>query len=125
MRNQNYLSTTEEFFGELDRRLKDLDDLEKCRLFYRWAYQGVLRRLDDFPQDKSSIKSVFIRSLMGFLPTDLAPVRSLIGTQIDRLHWSADEIESFLSQRYLKLSISDLSGAELYLCLWYLEDQDN
>lgn len=112
------------FIEGVHHRLSHLNDLEKCRQFYRWITdRPVWKQVNEVPAMASDVKQELARAIATLAPKDLNAVRALTDIQLERLGWAVEKIQDILFQRYGKRSRSELSVSELYLFLWYLEGQ--
>jgi len=112
------------FTERLGHRLDRLDDLEKCRQFYHWIIGKVIwKQVNEVPGLAADVKQKLATAIATLAPQDLSAVRSLSDGQLGRLGWTDEKIENTLFQRYGKRSRSELGVSELYLFLWYLEEQ--
>jgi len=106
--------------------LNSLDDIEKCRQFYHWITdRAVWKQVNEVPATAAYVKQELAKAIASLAPNDLSTVRTLTDVQLRGMGWEAEKTQSTLFQRYGKRSRSELSVAELYLFLWYLEGQQS
>ena len=112
------------FVERVNHRLNRLDNLEKCRQFYHWIIsKAVWKQVNEVPALAANAKQGLALAIADHAPQGLGTVHILTDGQLERLGWTVERTESILFQRYGKRSRLDLSVSELYLFLWYLEEQ--
>ncbi len=97
------------FMDGVNHLLSSLDDIEKCRQFYKWITdRAVWKKVNEVPATAAYVKQEMAKAIANRAPDDLSSVRTLTDVQLGRLGWEAEKTQNTLFQRYGKRSRSEL-----------------